>query len=103
MSVSGVNQSSYSGISYPELKGKENSKPDVEPVKLYKISYDRVSKDVYDKYDIDGNNKISKEEEIKYKAEKSTENTETEKAPQPADAGKNTLMSNLGSNIDIFA
>lgn len=110
MSVSGVNPSSYSGIQYLNIDRTENSKPEIEPAKMYKIGYDRVSKDTYDKYDTDRNNEISKEEEIKYKSEKSGEKSKDERVSESADAasavaaptGTSALMSNLGNNIDIF-
>jgi len=108
MSVSGVSPSSYSGIQYSNIDRTENSKPEIEPAKMYKIGYDRVSKDTYDKYDTDRNNEISKEEEIKYKSEKSGEKSEDERVSADAasavaaSSGTSALMSNLGNNIDIF-
>jgi hypothetical protein len=107
MSVSGVNPSSYSGAPYLNINRTENSKPEIEPAKMYKIGYDRVSKDIYDKYDTDRNNEISKEEETKYKSEKSTQKSDSdkdvEKTEKEPESKKTSLLSNLGNTIDLFA
>ncbi|WP_303851630.1 hypothetical protein [Seleniivibrio woodruffii] len=100
MSVSGVNPSSYSGI--PHAGGNGNNGSGEKSATTYSIAYDRVSKDVYDKYDKDGDGRINAKEENDYKAEKSGGKSEDEKVSESADAESNALMSNLGNNIDIF-
>lgn len=104
MNVSGVNPSSYLGS--PHAGGNEDKESGIKTT-TYSIAYNRVSKDVYDKYDKDGDGRINKKEENEYKAEKSGAKTESEKASEnknvSATSEISALLSGIGNNIDIFA
>lgn len=111
MSVSSVNPPVQSGAEYSGIPNRNNAQQNPAPkssekdsssgsATSYSIGYDRVSKDVYDKYDTDGDGRINKKEMDAYKTEKSGAKSESEKAP---DAGNSVLLNNLGNNVDIIA
>lgn len=117
MSIAAVNPASYSDMAYSGVSIKGGSDTPSEPSSKaagsgndtgsftsYSIGYDRVSKEVYDKYDTDGDGKISKKELDAYQAEKSGAASETDESSETAAQSANSSFSGvLGTNIDIFA
>ncbi|MCD8552373.1 EF-hand domain-containing protein [Seleniivibrio sp.] len=108
MSVSSVNPSVQSGAEYNGIKNRNNAQENPAPkssekdsssgsATSYSIGYDRVSKDVYDRYDTDGDGRINKKELDEYKAEKSGVKSVN------ANSGNYAPLTNLGNNVDIIA
>jgi len=121
MSVSGVNSPSQSDPSY-SIRGMDSGDDksgrkakDSVPVTTYSIGYDRVSKQVYDRYDSNGDGRINNKEIETYQADKSgagkkaddSSETSGQSAASPANMNAASASayanSQLGNNIDLLA
>jgi len=98
MDISGVSPSLYSGI--PHGEGNEKEDQSEKTATTYSIAHNRVSKSEYDKYDKDGDGRISPTEEEAYKAEKNGGKTESENVSENNNIAN---LSTIGDNIDILA